>query len=237
MLVDHQATIATSKRPEINKACPTISPLDNHQICRFRIMFTASIPGIVRDTEAKRHTGISPNGVTLARLDKATNTRRTEHHFPANLRPIRPIPPSPIKSQRRVSGNESSEGEGAEPFPALLHLDQLVKKIMKRQYRLPRSFGSDFHSIWRNVLIADSSCGLAWPSIASSHAGCGKVRLHPGFKAFVSEIDEGIEVSYWDKEGREIHREVFAGVKDYRLKQDHIDAQLKKFWEHRIDSN
>jgi hypothetical protein len=37
--------------------------------------------------------------------------------------------------------------------------------------------------------------------------------------------------------GREIDREVFTGVADYRLKQEHIDAQLKKFWEHRIDSN
>jgi transposase-like protein len=31
---------------------------------------------------------------------------------------------------------------------------ELVKKILKRQYRVPRSFGSDFHSIWRNVLAS-----------------------------------------------------------------------------------
>ena len=39
------------------------------------------------------------------------------------------------------------------------------------------------------------------------------------------------------QKGREIAREVFTGVADYRLKQEHVDAQLKKFWEHRIDSN
>jgi hypothetical protein len=63
------------------------------------------------------------------------------------------------------------------------------------------------------------------------------VATYAGFKAFVNEIDDGIEVKYYDVEGREIDREVFAGVKDYRLKQEHISAQLKKFWEHRIDSN
>ena len=42
---------------------------------------------------------------------------------------------------------------------------------------------------------------------------------------------------YQDAEGREIDREVYAGVDDYRLKQEHIDAQLKKYWDHRIDSN
>jgi hypothetical protein len=31
---------------------------------------------------------------------------------------------------------------------------ELVKKILKGQYRVPRSFGSDFHSIWRNVLAS-----------------------------------------------------------------------------------
>jgi hypothetical protein len=63
------------------------------------------------------------------------------------------------------------------------------------------------------------------------------VATYAGFKAFVREMDEGIEVRYCDTEGREIDREVFAGVKDYRLKQEHIEAQLKKFWEHRTDSN
>jgi hypothetical protein len=56
------------------------------------------------------------------------------------------------------------------------------------------------------------------------------VATYAGFKAFVSEMDDGIEVRYCDAEGREIDREVFAGVKDHRLKQEHIDAQLKKFW-------
>ena len=55
------------------------------------------------------------------------------------------------------------------------------------------------------------------------------VATYAGFKAFVHEMDDGIEVKYCDTEGREIDREVFAGVKDYRLKQEHIDAQLKKF--------
>ena len=63
------------------------------------------------------------------------------------------------------------------------------------------------------------------------------VATYAGFKAFVNEIDNGIEIIYRDTEGREIDRELFAGVKDYRLKQEHIDAQLKKYWEHRIDSN
>jgi len=63
------------------------------------------------------------------------------------------------------------------------------------------------------------------------------VLTYAGFKAFVNAIEDGIEVTYQDAEGREIDREVFAGVKDYRLKQEHIDAHLKKFWEHRIDSN
>ena len=31
---------------------------------------------------------------------------------------------------------------------------ELVTKILKGQYRVPRSFGSDFHSIWRNVLAS-----------------------------------------------------------------------------------
>ena len=57
------------------------------------------------------------------------------------------------------------------------------------------------------------------------------------FKAFIDETDDGIEVRYCDTEGREIDREVFAGVQDYRSKQEHIEAQLKKFWDHRIDSN
>ena len=63
------------------------------------------------------------------------------------------------------------------------------------------------------------------------------VATYAKFKAFVNEIDDGIEVKYCDAEGREIDREIFAGVQDYRLKQGHIEAQLKKFWEHRIDSN
>ena len=63
------------------------------------------------------------------------------------------------------------------------------------------------------------------------------VATYAEFKALVSATDDGIEVTYRDAEGREIHREVFSGVKDYRLKQEHIDAQLKKYWEHRIDSN
>jgi hypothetical protein len=63
------------------------------------------------------------------------------------------------------------------------------------------------------------------------------VATYAGFKGFVNTIDDGIEVLYQDAEGREIDREVFAGVKDYRLKQEHIDAQLKRYWEHRIDSN
>jgi predicted secreted protein len=63
------------------------------------------------------------------------------------------------------------------------------------------------------------------------------VATYAGFKAYVNAIDDGIEVTYHDAEGREINREMFAGVKDYRLKQEHIDAQLKKYWEHRIDSN
>ena len=61
------------------------------------------------------------------------------------------------------------------------------------------------------------------------------VATHAGFKAFVDETDDGIEVKYCDAEGREIDREVFAGVKDYRLKQEQIESQLKKLWEHRID--
>jgi hypothetical protein len=63
------------------------------------------------------------------------------------------------------------------------------------------------------------------------------VATYAGFKAFVHERDDGIEVMYCDREGQEIDREVFAGVKDYRSKQEHIESQLKKFWEHRIDSN
>lgn len=63
------------------------------------------------------------------------------------------------------------------------------------------------------------------------------VATYAGFKAIVNATDDGIAVTYQDAEGREIDREVFAGLKDYRLKQEHIDAQLKKFWEHRIDSN
>ena len=63
------------------------------------------------------------------------------------------------------------------------------------------------------------------------------VAAYAGFKAFVQETEEGMAVRYCDAEGREIDREVFAGVKDYRLKQEHIEAQLKKFWEHRIDAN
>ena len=63
------------------------------------------------------------------------------------------------------------------------------------------------------------------------------VATYAEFKALVNATDDGIEVTYRDAEGREIDREVFAGVKDYRLKQEHIDAQLKKYWEHRIDSN
>jgi hypothetical protein len=47
----------------------------------------------------------------------------------------------------------------------------------------------------------------------------------------------GLDVRYCDKEGREIDREMFPGIKDYRLELEHVDAQLKKFWEHRIDSN
>jgi hypothetical protein len=64
-----------------------------------------------------------------------------------------------------------------------------------------------------------------------------EVTTYAGFKAFVQEMEDGIEVRYCDTEGREIDREVFAGVQDYRLKQEHIEAQLKKFWEHRIDSS
>ncbi len=63
------------------------------------------------------------------------------------------------------------------------------------------------------------------------------VATYAGFKAFVNETEDGIEVQYCDAEGREIEREVFAGVQDYRSKQEHIEAQLKKFWDHRIDSN
>ena len=50
------------------------------------------------------------------------------------------------------------------------------------------------------------------------------VATYAGFKAFVITRDDGIEVMYQDAEGREIDREVFAGVNDYRLKQEHIDA-------------
>jgi hypothetical protein len=41
------------------------------------------------------------------------------------------------------------------------------------------------------------------------------VATYAGFKAFVRERDEGMEVSYYDTEGREIDREMFAGVKDF----------------------
>jgi hypothetical protein len=63
------------------------------------------------------------------------------------------------------------------------------------------------------------------------------VATYAGFKAFVNEMDDAIEVKYCDTEGREMDREVFAGVQDYRSKQEHIEARLKKFWDHRIDSN
>lgn len=64
-----------------------------------------------------------------------------------------------------------------------------------------------------------------------------EVATYAGFKASVEETDDGIEVRYYDAEGREIDREGFAGVKEYRLQQEHIETQLKKFWDHRIDSN
>ena len=63
------------------------------------------------------------------------------------------------------------------------------------------------------------------------------VATYAGFKALVDELEESLEVRYCDKEGREIDREIFPEVKDYRLKLEHIDPQLNKFWEHRIDSN
>ena len=63
------------------------------------------------------------------------------------------------------------------------------------------------------------------------------VATYAGFKAYANAIDNGIEIRYCDTKGQEIDREVFTGVADYRLKQEHIDAQLKKFSEHRIDSN
>ena len=44
------------------------------------------------------------------------------------------------------------------------------------------------------------------------------------------------QISYRDTEGRDIDKERFPGIIDYRLKQEHIEAQLKKFWEHRTDS-
>jgi hypothetical protein len=63
------------------------------------------------------------------------------------------------------------------------------------------------------------------------------VATYAGFKALLNELKEGLEIAYLDTEGREIDREMFPGITDCRLKQEHIDAQLKKFWEHRIDSN
>ena len=63
------------------------------------------------------------------------------------------------------------------------------------------------------------------------------VARYAGFEALVNELKEGLEITSLDTEGREINREMFPEITDSRLKQEHIDAQLKKFWEHRIDSN
>ena len=41
---DHQAAMATAKRPAMNAACPRMSSFGNHRICPLRIMFTVSIP-------------------------------------------------------------------------------------------------------------------------------------------------------------------------------------------------
>jgi hypothetical protein len=41
---DHQAAMATAKRPAMNAACPRMSSFGNHRICPLRIMFIVSIP-------------------------------------------------------------------------------------------------------------------------------------------------------------------------------------------------
>ena len=62
------------------------------------------------------------------------------------------------------------------------------------------------------------------------------VATHAGFNAFASQAEDGLEISYRDTEGRDIDKERFPGITDYRLKQEHIETQLKKFWDHRTDS-
>jgi hypothetical protein len=56
------------------------------------------------------------------------------------------------------------------------------------------------------------------------------IATHAGFHAFASQAEDGLEISYRDTEGRDIDKERFPGITDYRLKQEHIESQLKKFW-------
>ena len=49
---------------------------------------------------------------------------------------------------------------------------------------------------------------------------------------FIDETNDGIEVKYGDAKSREIDREILAGVKDYRLKEEQIEAQLRQSFRH-----
>ena len=57
------------------------------------------------------------------------------------------------------------------------------------------------------------------------------------FTAVINELEAGLDVRYCDTEGQDIDRELFPGIKDYRLKLEHVDARLKMFWEHKFDSS
>ena len=63
------------------------------------------------------------------------------------------------------------------------------------------------------------------------------ITTYAKFTAVINELEAGLDVRYCDTEGRDIDRELFPGVKDYRLKLGRIDARLKMFWEHKFDSN
>ena len=63
------------------------------------------------------------------------------------------------------------------------------------------------------------------------------ITAYKSFTAVINELEDGLDVRYCDTEGQDIDREVFPGIKDYRLKLERVDAQLKMFWEHKFDSN
>ena len=62
------------------------------------------------------------------------------------------------------------------------------------------------------------------------------VATYAEFKALVSAIDDTIAVTYRDAEDRR-YFDRFSPTQGSSTKAGDIDAQLKKYWEHRIDSN